>query len=180
MTLTRCGALLAFASALSSLSFSQGVPANTGSKVTKEQAQAALQFQNQARKEVGAPPLEWSADLAKYAQDWADHLAGGRSCALTHRPADGRWKRLYGENSFIGSDPATAPLQASKGWYSEIKNYKPGLFGPDNLAVSGHYTQMVWRTTLRVGIGVAQCKQGLVVIIANYDPPGNMLGETAY
>ncbi len=175
MTLTRCGALLAVAIALSTPVFSQG-----GSKLTEAQAQAALQFQNQARKQVGAPPLEWSSELAKYAQDWADHLAGSRSCALTHRPADGRWKRLYGENSFLSSDGAATPLQASKDWYSEIKKYKPGPFGPANIGVSGHYTQMVWRATLRVGIGMAQCKKGQVVIIANYDPPGNMLGETAY
>ncbi len=175
MTLTRCGALLAFAIAVSTPVFSQG-----GSKLTKAQAQAALQFQNQARKEVGAPPLEWSPELAKYAQDWADHLASSRSCALVHRPADGRWKRLYGENAFISSDAAATPLQASKDWYSEIKKYKPGPFGPANMGVSGHYTQMVWHTSLRVGIGMAQCKRGPVVIIANYDPPGNMLGEAAY
>jgi hypothetical protein len=43
----------------------------------------------------------------------------------------------------------------------------------------GHYTQMVWRETREVGIGMAQSKHGLYVV-ARYSPAGNIVGEKPY
>ena len=59
----------------------QKVPVNTGSKVAKEDAQTALDFHNKVRKDVGVPPLEWSPELAAFAQLWANKLADG-GCEL--------------------------------------------------------------------------------------------------
>jgi pathogenesis-related protein 1 len=53
----------------------QTIPDFTGSKLTKEEAQIALDFHNKVRTEVGVTALTWSPDLAKFAQEWADHLA---------------------------------------------------------------------------------------------------------
>jgi len=39
---------------------------------------------------------------------------------------------------------------------------------------------MFWRNTKKVGWGVAKCKNGSYIIVANYDPPGNYMGEKAY
>src|SRR5436309_740823 len=80
---------------LSANAFSQKVPTSTGSKVSQEDAQAALDFHNKARNDVGSPPLEWSKDLAKYAQAWADQLAK-EGCQLKHRPHEGAWKQIHG------------------------------------------------------------------------------------
>ena len=43
---------------------------------------------------------------------------------------------------------------------------------------AGHYTQVVWRSTARVGAGKAKLatgpQAGAWVLVANYDPPGNL------
>ena len=47
----------------------------------------------------------------------------------------------------------------------------------------GHYTQIVWRETERVGCGASTCTidgfDGLFWV-CNYDPPGNFVGERPY
>src|SRR5882762_2028333 len=110
---------------LGSLSlFGQSVPGTTGSQVSQENAQAALDFHNKVRKDVGSPPLEWSVELAKYAQAWAEHLSKDEDCEMKHRPRDGKWKQIHGENIFWGSASSYDAKNASESWYSEIKDYK--------------------------------------------------------
>jgi hypothetical protein len=98
----------------------QLVPSLTGSNVTKEDAQAALDFHNKVRKDVSVPPLEWSTELSAFAQLWANKLAEG-GCKLEHRPSSGKWAQLYGENIYFGTAKGLTTLDASKAWYSEIK-----------------------------------------------------------
>jgi uncharacterized protein YkwD len=157
----------------------QTVPAVTGSKTKQFDAQAALDFHNKVRKEVGSSTLEWSAELAAYAQEWADNLAK-KDCKMEHRPNEGKWKRIYGENIFWGSGAEYNLVDACKSWYSEIKDYKHEKLNSTNWYAAGHYTQMVWRNTKSVGIAMAQCSSGAVIIVANYNPPGNYMGEKAY
>ncbi len=168
-----CAVLLAFPLALPSQSPS--VPADTGSKVTREQAQAALDFHNKVRKDVGAPPLEWSADLAAVAQKWAEHLASENNCGLSHTP-----NNPHGENLFGGSGATYTALDASQDWYGEIKKYQYDVVTSSNFTATGHYTQMVWKTTRMVGMGQASCAGGGTVIAAEYDPHGNVLGQKPY
>lgn len=40
---------------------------------------------------------------------------------------------------------------------------------------SGHFTQVVWKSSARLGMGIAR-KNGYIVVVANYDPPGNFKG----
>jgi len=160
--------------------WAQKAPSNTGSKVSQQDAQAALDFHNKARKDVGSPPLEWSPDLAAYAQEWADHLAKDENCDMKHRPNDGKWKRIYGENIFWGGGSSYTVVDASESWYSEIKDYKHQVLNSSNWYAAGHYTQMVWKNTKKVGIGQATCSGGAILIVGSYDPPGNYMGEKAY
>ncbi|MBI1769182.1 MAG: SCP-like extracellular [Bacteroidetes bacterium] len=160
--------------------FSQKVPSSTGSKVSQEDAQAALNFHNKVRKDVGSPPLEWSVELSKYAQAWADHLAKDNNCKMQHRPHEGKWKQIHGENIFWGSASDYNTQDASESWYSEIKDYKHGPLTNSNWYNTGHYTQIVWKNTTKVGIAQATCPTGAIIIVGNYDPPGNYMGEKAY
>lgn len=157
----------------------QTVPAVTGSKVSQEQAQLSLDFHNKVRADVGSPALQWSEDLAKFAQAWADNLAKN-DCAFEHRPRSGEWTQKYGENIFWGSASSYTALNATEGWYSEIKDYTYGPVQGNNFAVTGHYTQMVWKNSTHVGIGVATCSTGAILIVANYNPPGNYMGQKPY
>ena len=161
------------------LSAQKNVPTVTGSKVNQKDGQAALDFHNKARKDVKTQPLEWSVELAKYAQAWADNLAKN-NCAFEHRPHSGAFKQIHGENIFWGSASSYTALSATESWYSEIKDYKHGPLKSDNFSAIGHYTQMVWKNTTHVGIGQAVCKGGEILIVANYDPAGNYMGQTPY
>ena len=157
----------------------QTVPENTGSNVTNAEAQEALNFHNKVRAEVNTPALQWSEELAAFAQQWANYLSS-LGCGLQHRPGEGEWAQKYGENIFGGGGTAFTALNASESWYSEIKDFTPGILTESNWYKTGHYTQMVWKNTTMVGIGIARCEGGGTIIVANYNPPGNYMGESPY
>lgn len=157
----------------------QTVPAVTGSGVAKDDAQSALDFHNKVRKDVGVPSLEWSTELAAFAQLWANKLAEG-GCKLEHRPSSGRWAQLYGENIYFGTAAGITTLDASMAWYSEKKDFTNGRLTVGNWTKVAHYTQMVWRTTTKIGIAKATCPSKGTIIVANYSPIGNYMGQKPY
>ena len=157
----------------------QTVPVATGSKVSKNDAQTALDFHNKVRKDVSVQPLEWSTQLAAFAQLWANKLADS-GCKLAHRPSSGKWAQLYGENIFFGTANTLTTLDASKAWYGEIKDFSSGRLTVDNWTKVAHYTQMVWRSTTKIGIAKASCQSGATIIVANYSPIGNYMGQKPY
>jgi hypothetical protein len=43
---------------------------------------------------------------------------------------------------------------------------------------TGHFTQVVWRGSTNLGVGIAFGNNGrTAVVVANYSPPGNYLGQ---
>ncbi|MCB9705463.1 MAG: SCP-like extracellular [Myxococcales bacterium] len=131
---------------------------------------------NKIRAELGIAPLTWSPELAAYAQSWADKLAAG-GCGLRHRPESGADRQRYGENIFGvgGYDPSADEVVAS--WAEEVANYdakKNRCRG-----VCGHYTQIVWRKSQRLGCAMASCGDS-EIWVCNYDPAGNYVGERPY
>jgi len=159
-------------------SHAQEVPTHTGSAVLQKDAQEALDFHNKVRADVGSPPLQWSTQLARFAQSWASKLA--MDCKMDHRPTKGAWAQKYGENIFWGAGEEYTVLHASESWYSEIKDYKYGPIAGKNWYKTGHYSQMVWKNTTHVGMGMAVCGNGTILIVANYNPSGNFIGEEPY
>jgi pathogenesis-related protein 1 len=158
------------------LSFSQDTTINnTGSKISPEDAGAILDHHNKIRNDLKIPPLTWSAELAAYAQAWADSLASG-DCTLRHRE-----QPLYGENIYMasGSD-SFKPVSASLAWYSEKEKYAYSKIGEGDWQSSLHYTQMIWKNTKEMGAGMATCPNGNIIIVANYNPSGNYSGEYPY
>jgi len=151
------------------------VPLIVGSKVPRDEAQQALDFHNAKRREVGAPALQWSAALALNAQNWANHLANDSNCQLIHQQHN-----IHGENLFWGKGLPYTALSASQDWYDEIKEYKYDVVTEANFHPTGHYTQLVWKNSRQVGMGQANCHGGGVVIAAEYDPHGNMIGQKPY
>ena len=124
-------------------------------------------------------PLVWSSELAAIAQSYAD------KCVFEHS----RGGKL-GENLYAGSGGDASGPGVVDDWASESAAYN---FANDECAKGkqcGHYTQVVWRGTQRVGCGAAQCKVGSPFgdtndgawqnWVCNYDPPGNFIGEQPY
>lgn len=133
-----------------------------------------LNAHNQYRRQHGVPPIQLSKNLCKYADEWARTLA--KRCQTDHRDQND-----YGENIFSAwsSDPnfiVTGKDPVDK-WYSEVKYHKFGR-EPTDLR-SGHFSQVIWADTKEVGVGVAKSKEGQVYVVANYSPPGNVIGNFA-
>ncbi|XP_021755381.1 pathogenesis-related protein 1-like [Chenopodium quinoa] len=133
-----------------------------------------LKVQNDARNVVGVPPLSWDNRLAAYAQWWANQRR--YDCALQHS------RGPYGENIFWGSGGSDwSPAFAAQYWVDEKKwydyNTNSCAYGKD----CGHYTQIVWKSSTRVGCAKVVCYNGRgVFITCNYDPPGNYIGSRPY
>lgn len=119
---------------------------------------------NALRGEHCARPLAWSNELAEAAQAWADKLKA-RGCGFEHS------KTHYGENLMAGTEGRFTPAEVVDAWYAEKADYRFGSGGFS--ARTGHFTQVVWRATERVGCGTSVCK-GKQIWVCNYDPPGNM------
>jgi pathogenesis-related protein 1 len=125
-----------------------------------------LAAHNERRARHCAPPLAWSGEVARAAQAWADRLA--RDCSFQHSTSK------YGENLWAGTDGAFPPRRVVESWYGEVAKYdfkRPG-FSMD----TGHFTQLVWVGTKRLGCGTATCK-GNRIWVCNYDPAGNVEGQ---
>lgn len=128
---------------------------------------------------MALPPLEWDPALAATAAAWVaqcrDQMAP--SGLVDHNPDRSNGHPFYvGENIFASSGTATAQ-QAVSSWASEEANYDYATGACTG--VCGHYTQIVWRTTVKLGCALGTCP-GLrysSTIVCNYGPGGNSGGK---
>ena len=139
---------------------------------TSAERRELLAAHNRVRAAVDVPPLEWSSQLARVAQQWAEKLVA--SGKLRHRP-----ESRYGENLFAISGARATAAGVVADWASEAKDYNAARNTCREGTVCGHYTQIVWRGTKKVGCGVAE-RGRLQVWVCNYDPPGNFEGERPF
>ncbi|KXJ21233.1 protein PRY1 [Exaiptasia diaphana] len=132
---------------------------------------ACLDAHNAKRRLHGVPGLTWDAALAAGAADWALILA--RNGTFEHSYGN------YGENlySMYGSKEGTCE-QGVKSWYNEIYFYdynNPGFHSS-----TGHFTQVVWKSTTKLGVGKATATVDgytRTVVVARYTPAGNVRGQ---
>ena len=134
---------------------------------------------NDERATRGLPPLVWDQALVRTARGWADHLAA--TGAFYHAPE--RPRAPEGENLWAGTRGRFSPEAMVDAWVREKRYYKPGIF-PDNsttgrVADVGHYTQLMWRATRRVGCAVATGARE-DVLVCRYAEAGNYRGEVAF
>lgn len=150
--------------------------------------QAVVAEHNRLRAEAGVnEALRYSPALAKSAQAWANYLQRTHACQMQHSDTTGG----YGENLYWAS-----PLRWSDGqrelrtvtaaeviraWGKEQADYDPVSNTCRAGAECGHYTQMVWRDTTKVGCGFAVCSDSREQVwVCHYAPAGNIAGEKPY
>lgn len=133
----------------------------------------ALDAHNAARAAVGTADLVWDDELAAGALEYAKQLVGIGS--LVHSGADG-----FGENLYQGGEGEETPLTNAVNMFNdEKKDYSGQAIDSTNYMTFGHYTQVVWKSTTKVGMAKAE-GNGKCFVVARYQEPGNMIGETAY
>ena len=146
--------------------------------------QGNLLKHNCARKTVvpGAIPaislLTWNAGIAQTAQTYADR------CIWQHSGTPG-----LGENLYAAAPWTAAQTAAATSWASESPYYNYAANTCASGQQCGHYTQMVWRSTTQLGCGIRNCSTGSpfgaqfpnwTIVVCNYSPPGNYVGQRPY
>lgn len=127
---------------------------------------------NKARKAFGVGPMVWDNTVAAYAQNYANSRKG--DCKLIHSGGP------YGENLFWGYGKAYTAIDAVAKWVSEKQWYN---YASNTCAVGkvcGHYTQVVWRNSTKLGCARVKCNNGAIYIVCNYSPRGNYRWQRPY
>ena len=103
---------------------------------------AILQTHNSYRSPLQEPSLLWSADLAKDALAWAQHLA-----SINKGEHDMSIRGQEGENLWWGTANSFSYSDMVGMWGNEKRSFKYDIFPnctTNRSAMIGHYTQIVW------------------------------------
>jgi len=124
---------------------------------------------NYLRARHQAPAVQMDETLSQGARNWSRHLASVHQLQHSHNGH-------YGENlAYFGghqADLTTLVLQSIDNWYNERTRYHGQGYSPQ----TGHFTQLVWSNTNRVGVGVARSGHNVYVTM-RFVPPGNVQGR---
>jgi hypothetical protein len=160
--------LLAAAAASSSAAAQSSFAANFPARI--------LAAHNAERARAGVPPLVWDNGLGTAAAGYATQMA------MTGRFAhsDRSLRRGTGENLWMGTHAAFSVEAMVGGWASERRFFTPGTFPNVSRSGSwedvGHYTQMIWPTTQRVGCALAATPR-VDYLVCRYATAGNIDGR---
>ncbi|XP_072233669.1 GLIPR1-like protein 1 [Leuresthes tenuis] len=147
---------------------------------------------NRARSSVNPPAsdmlyMTWDEALAITARAWA------RRCIFDHNIYLKDVRRVHptyssvGENIWTGYPPSSFDTSnAIQSWVDEKQAYN--YEGNRCRNVCGHYTQVVWASSYKVGCAVVLCPKGVThfdaregaIFVCNYATAGNMIGTKPY
>ena len=130
---------------------------------------------NQVRIAEGVGPVMWDRSLAAAADAYAQQLATGGSWGHSPNAA----ARRSGRKPVDGDHGAFSVDQMVWAWASERSMFRRGAFP----AVSrtgrwedvGHYTQMIWPGSTRVGCAIRSSSHN-DYLVCRYSPGGNVMG----
>ncbi|PSC73870.1 fruiting body Sc7 [Micractinium conductrix] len=106
---------------------------------------------NTQRAQHGASALVWDDGIASNAQTWAN------TCQYQHSTG-----ASYGENLYATAAAGTVAN-------ADVQLDCPGSFCDDEAI--GHFAQVVWDSTTKLGCGAATCSDGMTLVVCQYDPP---------
>lgn len=140
-------------------------------------AAAMLKVHNDERALVGQAKLTWDPALAAAAGVWAKHLVEDKGASLVHDKVP---ENLVG-GPYGAHMTGTALAQL---WVAEKRFFRDNETFPDVSATCnwfdvGHYSQMVWANTTKVGCA-AYTKGVARILVCRYAGPGNVSSEEVY
>nr|XP_012606494.1 GLIPR1-like protein 1 [Microcebus murinus] len=158
---------------------SSEVPSITDRKFIDE----TVTTHNKWRSQVNPPAadmkyMSWDASLAEVALAWA------KKCKFKHDPClnrpNGCVKRFkfVGQNIWLGGLKGFTARTAINSWHKEVANYN--FNNRSCTKVCGHYTQVVWAKSYKVGCAVENCPTLRALFVCNYGPAGNYLNSRPY
>jgi hypothetical protein len=136
-----------------------------------------LLAQNVERRRLGLSPLEWDPQLEASASTYADKLA--TTGDWQHSPRVSR--RGQGENLWMGTKGNFTAEEMIGGWVSEKTKFRAGIF--PNVSSTGHwedvghYTQVIWATTDRIGCSLRSSPR-YDYLVCRYAQAGNVMGQS--
>lgn len=132
-----------------------------------------LKWHNMYREKHQVDPVTWDDTLTSGAQSWADYLA--QNNLFKHASGLQVGENLYLSGSPSPEEPCTSATQA---FYGEVKDYdfnKPGFS-----METGHFTQVVWKDSKKIGAAQQIRGDGRLVVVIRYSPAGNFNTDGAF
>uniref|UniRef100_UPI00398ED4E0 glioma pathogenesis-related protein 1-like n=1 Tax=Pristiophorus japonicus TaxID=55135 RepID=UPI00398ED4E0 len=150
----------------------------------KDFIKECIQRHNFYRSQVNPPAsnmlyMSWDRILAKAALEWS------KNCVFKHNTdlkVHGKLHPVFtsvGENIYVTSGSTLNVSRAITNWYNEVIHYD--YASQRCTKVCGHYTQLVWASSYKVGCAVHSCPSGIAgfhngasaIFVCDYGPPGN-------
>ncbi|XP_039712070.1 peptidase inhibitor 16 isoform X2 [Pteropus medius] len=150
--------------------------------LSDDEKRVMVELHNLYRAQVSPPAanmlqMRWDEELAAFAKAYA------QECVWGHNKARGK----RGENLFAITDEGMDVPLAVEEWYLEHEHYNLSTATCDPGQMCGHYTQVVWAKTERIGCGSHFCEKlqgveetNIHLLVCNYEPPGNVKGQRPY
>ena len=150
--------------------------AATDSSFASQFPARVLADSNAERSAVGEPPLTWDNALGSGAAAYAQQMAFTGMFEHSDRSS----RHGIGENLWYGTHGAYSIDAMLGAWASEKRMFAPGIFPnisrTGNWADVGHYTQMIWPSTQRIGCALASTPR-YDYLVCRYAPAGNIDGK---
>lgn len=135
-----------------------------------------LETHNAERAVQSLQPFSWDEQLSKDAMAWAKTLA--RTNRFEHAFSEVQSKE-QGENLWMGTKRYFSFTHMVGSWLSEKKLTQSGVFPKvsvtGNWAEVGHYTQIIWPKTRKLGCALASNEKS-DFLVCRYWPAGNRVG----
>ncbi|XP_063783506.1 glioma pathogenesis-related protein 1-like isoform X3 [Pseudophryne corroboree] len=112
--------------------------------------------------------MTWDSDLAKIAKSWTSKCIFDHNTNLLMKGLHPVFSPV-GENLLMG--PGTEMMGITKKWADEVAYYNFDTNGCLTGKMCGHYTQVVWANSYKVGCAATKCPGSYGFIVAcNYGP----------
>jgi Cysteine-rich secretory protein family len=130
------------------------------------------------------PPVSWDPILANSAYNYTA-LCQGASGLLSHNANRSTDYQALGGSGYVGENiyattaNTVAPADAVNDWMTEASQFS---YAADDIGDGGHYTQVVWRASIRIGCAIVNCPNLTYhdSVLCDYSPGGNIVGQEPY